>query len=142
MVTCGSTTCDTTMTQSQVCCLGGDGGTCTSVSSACPSQITQVCDEAADCTNAVCCQPLVCGEHSTTCQTTCAEGDFQPCRTDSECGATSDAGAAKKCIVQTCGTQMIGPTCGGAMVKLEACAYPTTVGFTTTWGPLPECTAD
>jgi hypothetical protein len=56
---------------------------------------------------------------------------------------TSDAGAAKKCIVQTCGTQMFGAACGGTMVKVEACAYPNvTAGFGETWGPLPECTAD
>jgi hypothetical protein len=84
----------------------------------------------------------VCGQHSTSCKGTCATTDFQLCRTDDECGQGTDAGAAKKCIVQTCHTQMIGAACAGATTTLEACAYPTTVGFTTTWGALPECTAN
>jgi hypothetical protein len=146
MVACGSTSCDTSTSQ---CCLAGDAGTCTAFTAGCGG-ITEPCDEAADCTNAVCCQPLECGMHSTTCKTSCAATTadpttyFQLCRTDSECGATTDAGAAQKCIVQTCGTQPgLGGTCGGTMVKVEACAYPTPgFGGTTTWGPLPECTAD
>jgi|HubBroStandDraft_1064217.scaffolds.fasta_scaffold24781_2 hypothetical protein len=143
MVTCGSTTCDT---NSQQCCVAADGGggTCTAFTAGCTSGITEPCDEAADCTNAVCCQPLECGAHSTSCKTACAAGDFQLCRTDSECGATSDAGAAKQCIVQMCPTQATYPAgCGGTMVKVEACAYPTAGAFgAVTWGPLTGCTAE
>jgi hypothetical protein len=144
MVTCGGTSCDTT---SQQCCGSADGGagTCTAFTASCASGITEPCDEAADCTNAVCCQPLECGQHSTSCKTACATTDFQLCRTDSECGATSDAGAAKQCIVQMCPSQVMYPdTCGGTMVKVEACAYPTAATFEApaTWGPLPGCMAN
>jgi hypothetical protein len=140
MVSCGGTTCETSSSQ---CCLGADGGTCTAFNAGCSSGVTQPCDEAADCINAVCCQPLECGQHSTTCKTTCGTTDFQLCRTDSECGQGTDAGAAKKCIVQTCGTQMFGAACGGTMVTVEACAYPGAGGFgSVTYGPLPECTAN
>jgi hypothetical protein len=146
MVTCGATSCDTGGSMPQQCCVSGDGGTCTAFTTGCSSGITVPCDEAADCTGgSVCCQVLECGQHSTSCKTTCATTDFQLCRTDSECGTTSDAGAAKKCIVQMCGSSLVGPTCGGTMVKVEACAYPAAgVGFgsPTTWGPLPECTAE
>ena len=53
------------------------------------------------------------------------EGTFQTCRTDGECGASSDAGALKRCIPQVCTS----PTTMAAQVSntvtIEACAAAT-----------------
>jgi hypothetical protein len=72
----------------------------------------------------------------------CPTGDFQVCRTDSECGQNSDAGAAKKCVVQTCSSD-----CPNEHITVEACAYPNVTGggfggSMTSWGALPGCTAN
>jgi hypothetical protein len=148
MITCGSTTCDTT---SQHCCESADGGTCGPLNGSCSGgAITLACKEAADCApGSVCCQPLEYGPHSTSCMTSCPLGYFQVCRTDAECG-NADAGAAsEKCIVQTCYTSMAMTATG----TVEACAYPGTGGGgnfpgggvpaggggTVTYGPLPNC---
>jgi hypothetical protein len=140
MVACGSTTCTTS---SNECCASPDGGgSCIADNGACTGGVTLACDEAADCSGgAVCCQVLACGTNASSCKATCGTGDFQPCRTDSECGLSTDAGAAKQCIVQTCSS-----LCTGEHETVEACAYPTTTGSgfvtTTTWGALPGCTAN
>jgi hypothetical protein len=97
------------------------------------------CNEAADCASGVCCAPDQYGPQSTSCMPSCPAGDFQLCRTDSECGS-GDSGAPKQCIVQTCPT---GPMADAGTVTVEACAYYTPGGFggAGTWGPLPACTA-
>jgi hypothetical protein len=159
-VPCGATSCTTS---TQFCCKGtGDGGTatCDSYNSGtCPTTSIQVqCNEAADCMGGVCCQALQYGPHSATCMPSCGTANFQVCRTDGECGAMSDAGAAKRCVVQTCFAQMPvggfpggpgggvpgGGTSGGGTptVTVEACAYPNVgAGGGVMWGPLPNCTA-
>jgi hypothetical protein len=143
-VSCGSASCATATTY---CCAatGDAGGSCDPYNGGtCTSAVKYQCDEAADCTSGVCCQPLELGPHSTSCMPSCTAGNFQVCRSDSECGTTSDAGAAHKCILQTCPTTTAGgggfPGGGGAVTtaSLEACAYPGAGG---TWGPLPDCTA-
>jgi loricrin len=151
-VTCGSMSCSTATTE---CCSNLDGGgTCDPYNGgSCTSGVTYQCNEAADCTSGVCCELDEYGAHSATCMPSCGVGYFQVCRSDSECGTTSDAGAAKKCILQTC------PTTEGATttITVEACAYPTVTGGgagggfpggaagggggTTTYGALPACTA-
>lgn len=79
---------------------------------------------------------------ATACAASCGPYGFQVCRSDAECGLQSDAGAAKRCIVQTCG----GPAPGGGpatpVVTLEACAALSYAGegMPAVWGALYGCT--
>jgi hypothetical protein len=140
MVPCGNTMCDTS--QTSCCRASGDGGTdmCVGPNGACSGNIVR-CNETADCEKG-----LVCCDNygSTSCMTSCGYTP-QLCRSDTECGANSDAGAAaKKCIVQTCGG---GPGPGGGpptpAVTIEACAVPvyTMMGMPAGWGAQYGCTA-
>lgn len=158
-VTCGGSPCNTTTDH---CCETADSGTCQPLNGACAAgALSLECNEAADCAGGnVCCTALAYGQHATTCTAgACAPGTFQLCRTDSECGSADAGAASQKCIVQTCYTsQAMTQT-----VTVEACAYPAYGaggtpgggvpgggvpgggvpggGTTTTWGPLPNCTA-
>ncbi len=149
---CGGSSCSTA---TEYCCLGTspDGGsaeTCAAYNGGtCASGALHVgCNEAADCASGVCCQQII-GigvQGSTSCAPSCtytgaSSQSFQTCRSDSECGADSDAGAAKKCILQACGGGA-GPG-SAAPLTVEACAVYTagTLGRPGTWGPLPYCAA-
>jgi hypothetical protein len=146
MVTCGSTSCDTSQTS---CChvTTADGGTdtCVGPNGACTGT-TNHCDEASDCaTGLVCCNAF----GGNTCMANCGNFGYQVCRTDDECGTQTDAGAAKQCIVQTCGGQPQGRGPATPVTTVEACASPEFVppvrGIVSdagmTWGALPGCTA-
>jgi hypothetical protein len=162
MVGCGSMSCTTASTY---CCSDLDGGgTCDPYNGgSCSSGVKYQCNEAADCTSGVCCELDQYGPHSSSCMPSCPAGNFQVCRSDTECGG-GDAGGPKKCILQTCPTSAGGgaggagfpggpgggtPGGGGsssggtvATITIEACAYPTTGAMgAVTWGPLPACTA-
>jgi hypothetical protein len=140
MVPCGNTMCDTSQTS---CCRAtGDAGTdtCVGPNGACTGTLVR-CNESSDCEKGlVCCDSY----GATSCAASCGPYAYQICRSDSECGALSDAGAAKKCILQTCGG---GPAPGGGAptpaVTLEACAAPQYAGMGApmTWGPNYGCTA-
>jgi hypothetical protein len=104
------------------------------------------CNEAADCMSGVCCQQIlgIAMVGSTSCMPSCnysatQTGYYQTCRSDSECGADSDAGAAKRCILQTC----TAPGFGGTSITIEACAvYSAGLrGGPGTWGTIPTCVA-
>jgi hypothetical protein len=106
---CGPATCDTS---TQYCCVVnmGDAGrteTCVPPNGACSSTAKIGCKEAADCAGStVCCGnfPMLGVQGVTSCMASCsAQQNVQICRTDAECG-TNDAGVAKKCILQTCGS--------------------------------------
>jgi hypothetical protein len=111
MVACGSSTCNTS---TEYCCVdtniadGGQTQTCVPPNGTCSTTATTIhCDEAADCAGgAVCCgnfpRPGVQG--NTSCLASCTGFQSQLCRTDSECGTNSDAGALQKCVLQTCGS--------------------------------------
>jgi hypothetical protein len=160
IVSCGSMSCTTASTY---CCSDLDGGgTCDPYNGgSCASGVKYQCNEAADCMSGVCCEADQYGPHSSSCMPSCPVGNFQVCRTDSECGV-SDAGGPKKCILQTCptsagggaggpgfpggpgGGSSGGSSSGGAVatITIEACSYPTTGAMgVVTWGPLPACTA-
>jgi hypothetical protein len=141
-VPCGSTTCDPSLTS---CCrMTGDAGTdmCIGPNGACTGGNRVSCKESGDCASGlVCCDSY----GPTSCMAACGgpSGSFQICRSDTECGITSDAGAAaKRCILQTCG----GPRPGAPpspVVTVEACATRSAPGpgAPATWGALPGCTA-
>jgi hypothetical protein len=140
MVACGNTMCDTSQTS---CCRAtGDGGTdqCVGPNGACTGTLVR-CNETSDCAKGlVCCDTY----GATSCMASCGAYAIQICRSDTECGLDSDAGAAKKCIVQTCGG---GPAPGGGpstpAVTIEACAAPvyTGMGMPAGWGATYGCTA-
>ncbi len=111
----------------------GSTETCNPPNTGCATQ-TIACNEASDCNGGVCCQTIIgiglqgstfCSAATAkTCPATSAmypEGTFQTCRTDGECGASSDAGARKRCIPQVC----TNPMSMSATVMVEACAEPT-----------------
>jgi hypothetical protein len=110
MVPCGSTSCTTSMTY---CCVvnQGDAGpqeTCVPPNGSCASTAARIsCNEAADCTGSnVCCAsfPMLGVQGVTSCMASCsAQQNVQICRSDAECG-TNDAGVARKCVLQTCGS--------------------------------------
>ncbi len=139
MVPCGNTMCDTSQTS---CCRAtGDAGTdtCVGPNGACTGNLVR-CNETSDCEKG-----LVCCDNygATSCAASCGPYGYQICRSDSECGINADAGAAKRCVVQTCG----GPSPGGGpstpVVTIEACAVPSyaAMGMQSTWGPVYGCTA-
>jgi hypothetical protein len=151
-VTCGGGTCST---GSQFCCIsnaddGGLSSTCNAYNSAtCPSGALSIgCDEAADCSNGVCCEQIiglgVAGP--TQCMASCPSGYFQVCKSDTECPssggvtATGDGGAGGKCVVQTC-TMPPGLLGGGSSVVVEACAVPPTLTNLNNRGALAGCDA-
>jgi hypothetical protein len=141
-VPCGSASCSTA---TQYCCSNGDGGgTCDPYNGgSCASGVKVSCNEATDCASGVCCEPDQFGPQSTSCMPSCPAGNFQVCRTDSECGG-GDSGAPHKCIVQKCPT---GPGAGAGTITVQACAYFTAGGGFAgggggTYGPLPLCTAE
>ncbi len=165
MVMCGSTSCNTS--EKSCCHKTGDAGSdeCVGPNGTCNGGTVTRCDESSDCADGlVCCDTF----GSTSCATTCGGGGYQVCRSDSECGTNSDAGAAaKKCIVQTCGgtaAAMGRPAVPATTV--QACAYETVPPRTggggnpgrggppvrtdaaaeppppPTWGPLPGCKAE
>jgi hypothetical protein len=143
LVPCGSAMCDTSKTS---CCRAtGDAGvdTCVGPNGACTGTLVH-CNETSDCADG-----LVCCDNygATSCAASCGPYGTQACRSDSECGLHADAGAAKRCIVQTCG----GPAPGGGppspVVTVEACAVQgfagmgMGMGMAPTWGPIYGCTA-
>jgi hypothetical protein len=136
-VTCGSTKCQTS--QTSCCHVAGDAGTdtCVGPNGACAGTLTR-CNETSDCADGlVCCDSY----GTTTCAASCGPYGSQACRSDSECGLQADAGAAKKCILQTCG----GPNPGGPptpVVTVELCAVQSFAaqGMAPTWGPAYGCT--
>jgi hypothetical protein len=148
MVPCGSTMCDTSKTS---CCLAlGDAGvdTCVGPNGACTGTLVH-CNETSDCENG-----LVCCDNygATSCAATCGPYGYQICRSDSECGLQADAGAAKRCIVQTCGGAAPGGGPATPVVTIEACAVqeyagpggPGGPGGPATpppWGAVYGCTA-
>ncbi|HLK35374.1 MAG TPA: hypothetical protein VKU41_01395, partial [Polyangiaceae bacterium] len=111
MVSCGETSCSTS---SSYCCqTNGDAGktaTCNAYNGATCTGTSMKCNESADCATGDGGAPLVCCmtvvgvgvAGPTSCQTSCGMGTIQVCRADSECGANSDAGDLKKCVLQTC----------------------------------------
>jgi hypothetical protein len=154
-VPCGTGTPCTTSTD--YCCVarsadGGSNETCVAYNGgSCANTAVKIgCNEAADCVSGVCCQQIlgIASVGSTSCMPSCNYGPtqmgyYQTCRSDSECTAHADAGAAAdKCILQTC-TAPGGPGGGGASVTIEACAVYTAAGAgrPAMWGPLPYCVA-
>lgn len=160
MVMCGSTSCNTS--EKSCCHKTGDAGSdeCIGPNGSCNGGTVIRCDESSDCADGlVCCDNF----GSTSCATTCGGGGYQVCRSDSECGTNSDAGAAAmKCIVQTCGgtpAAMGRPAIPATTV--QACAVETVpprpgggtpgrggppvrtdaAAPAPTWGPLYGCTA-
>jgi hypothetical protein len=138
-VPCGSTMCDTS--QTSCCHVTGDAGsdTCVGPNGACTGSLVR-CNETSDCEKGLVC----CDSYGvTTCAASCGPYGSQICLSDTECGLQSDAGGAKKCIVQTCG----GPAPGGGpptpVVTVEACAVQSYGGqnMPSTWGPIYGCTA-
>ncbi len=135
-VACGGHACST---NTQYCCVNGDAGTCLALGAPCGSNVAVSCNEAADCVNGVCCQVLALGPHSATCFASCPVGDYQACRSDSECGNPDAGTTSMRCIVQTCPLSA-NPDAG--TTTIEACAYFIPAGLGGgTWGPLPACTA-
>ncbi len=118
MVPCGSAMCDTSKTS---CCHAtGDAGvdTCVGPNGACTGSLIH-CNETSDCADGlVCCDSY----GATSCAASCGAYAYQICRSDSECGLQADAGAAKKCIVQTCGGAAPGGGPSTPVVTVEACA--------------------
>jgi hypothetical protein len=107
---CGGSTCNTS---TDYCCVeNADAGgtqTCVAPNGSCSPPAAMIgCKEAADCASgAVCCGnfPRTGVQGTTSCMASCtAMQNVQICRTDDECGAKSDAGALKKCVLQTCGS--------------------------------------
>jgi hypothetical protein len=140
LVSCGAVSCTTS---SQHCCVapGGDAGatrTCEPYNGGnCPANgITLDCLEAADCASGVCCAPLAFGPQSTTCRSSCGTGNFQVCRTDSECAGRGDAGGSGKCVVQVCTDPRT-----MVMTTVEACAAAPAAGQRDAGGALPFCVA-
>jgi len=94
-IDCAGSTCSAPAT---FCCqtASATSGTCDQPGALCAESELH-CDEAADCEGGVCCMTI--NAFSTTvkatCQSACATGSFQLCRSDTECGAG-------KCIPQTC----------------------------------------
>ena len=110
MLPCGSSTCNTS---TDYCCVeNADAGgtrTCVAPNGSCSPPATRIgCKEAADCAGgAVCCAnfPSLGVQGATSCLASCTgTQNVQICRTDDECGAKSDAGELKKCVLQTCGS--------------------------------------
>jgi len=110
MLPCGSSTCNT---NTDYCCVenADAGGTrrCVAPNGSCSPPATSIsCKEAADCADgAVCCAnfPSLGVQGATSCLASCTGTQNVPiCRTDDECGAKSDAGELKKCVLQTCGS--------------------------------------
>jgi hypothetical protein len=107
---------------------------CNPPNTGCSTQ-TIVCNEAKDCNGGVCCQTII-GiglQRSTFCSAPSAkawpgssamyaQGTFQTCRTDGECGMNSDAGALKRGIPQVC----TNPQNMSATLTVEAYAEPKT----------------
>ncbi len=146
MVQCGSTSCDTS--EKSCCQKTGDAGSdeCIGPNDSCGGGTTIRCDEASDCASGlVCCNTF----GSTSCASTCG-GGYQECRTDSECGAQSDAGEAKKCLLQTCGGVMERGGGKTPVTTIQACAVespPVRVARDAappppTWGALAGCKAN
>jgi hypothetical protein len=141
-VPCGSSTCDTS--KKSCCQVSGDGGAdiCIGPNGSCMGAKV-ACKETGDCVPGLVC----CGVYgATSCLASCGgPSGFQVCRSHTECGANSDAGAlANKCILQTCGG--MAPPGGGPpspVVTVEACAVQSSAGqgAPPTWGPLPGCVA-
>jgi hypothetical protein len=148
-VPCGGAPC--AVNEGRSCCIqivdGGRQETCNPPNTGCPAPGVKLeCDEAADCNGGVCCQAIVgtAVQGSTSCSgtPTCMgvpTTNFQVCRTDDECGQETDAGAAKRCIPQTC-TNVAPPR----SLKIESCAVLST-GFppiANMDGTLRSCAAD
>ncbi len=147
VVPCGSMTCDTSKTS---CCHAtGDAGvdTCVGPNGACSGTLLH-CNETSDCADG-----LVCCDNygATSCAASCGPYAYQLCRSDSECGLQADAGAAKKCIVQTCGGAAPGGGPPTPVVTVEACAVQGYAGpggpggpggpaMPPTWGAIYGCT--
>lgn len=97
-VSCAGSTCPTRTT---FCCEPDTetSGTCDQIGTTC-TQSELYCDETADCEGGVCCMTITTSFIGTTvkaiCQTTCATGSYQLCRSNTECGT------GKPCIAQTC----------------------------------------
>jgi hypothetical protein len=141
MLPCGGSTCNTS---TEYCCVeGADAGatrTCVAPNGSCSSTATRIsCKEAADCAGgAVCCAnfPALGNQGTTSCLPSCTGmQNVQICRTDEECGSTSDAGDLKKCVLQTCGS-----------LTLQLCAVSPGGGFggpppPDAGGAYPGCTA-
>jgi hypothetical protein len=85
---------------------------------------------------------------ATSCAASCGPYAYQICRSDSECGLQADAGAAKKCIAQTCGGAAPGGGPPTPVVTIEACAVQGYAGpggpggpaMPPTWGAIYGCT--
>jgi hypothetical protein len=119
MLQCGSMTCNTS--EKSCCHRTGDAGVdeCIGPNGSCSNGTTLRCDEASDCeTGLVCCGTF----GSTSCASACGGPSYQVCRTDGECGTNVDAGAAKKCILQTCGGTPVGNGPPSPVVTIQACA--------------------
>jgi hypothetical protein len=110
MLPCGSSTCNTS---TDYCCVeNADAGgtrTCVAPNGNCSPPAARIgCKEAPDCAGgAVCCAtfPSLGVQGTTSCLASCTgTQNVQICRTDNECGAKSDGGALKKCVLQTCGS--------------------------------------
>jgi hypothetical protein len=145
VVSCGGASCTTS---SQFCCVGGAQGGAGDVCSpfngaSCPSSALAVaCDEAADCSGALCCEQEV-GlgvAGPTQCMASCPSGWFQACKSHSECNSHGDAGGLNRCVLQTC-TQPPGLLGGGSSVTVEACAVPSTLTNLNNGGALAGCVA-
>ncbi len=124
MLPCGGSTCNT---GTDYCCVesadAGAAQTCVAPNGSCSPAATRIgCKEAADCAgSAVCCAnfPALGVQGTTSCLASCTgTQNVQICRTDDECGSTSDAGALKKCVLQTCGS-----------LSLQLCAVSSGGGF-------------
>jgi hypothetical protein len=114
-VACGSSPCTT---PTDVCCAatfteGAPTGTCTAAATGCLGTTDVACEEAADCASGqVCCQTVaaITNDLTATCQTSCAVGSYQICRSTTEC-------TTGQCTPQSCGI--------GATYDIEACGLQT-----------------
>jgi hypothetical protein len=139
-IVCNGAACD--VSHGSTCCYAktdaGSTETCNPANTGCATE-TLACNEASDCNGGLCCQTII-GiglQGSTFCSAPSAkacpgasamypEGTFQTCRTDGECGASSDAGALKRCIPQICTSPTTMATMVSNTVTIEACAEATT----------------
>jgi hypothetical protein len=83
------------------CCenLAGSTGTCSQSGSSCSQSDSLECDETADCNGGVCCMAISVGLLGTTvtatCKPSCSNGEFELCRSNTEC-------PSGKCTPQSC----------------------------------------
>jgi len=96
-ISCGASTCTA---GTSFCCqnVSGSTGTCDPTGTVC-TQSEVHCNEAADCDGGVCCMAIAVSFATSvkaTCETRCATGTYQLCRSNTECGA------GHSCVVQTC----------------------------------------